>query len=305
MMRPLPSSRYYRALMGGVPVPALRLRHWRPLGRARSTFLRSGRPSNRWPHDAASKFVGGRAADLSARAVVAVLAVALAAGCSSDDDAADSTAATTSFVTAAPSSTAPTIQVTTVPSTATPTTLTATPTTLTATPTTLTISAPPPTPAPTTSVNTSGPVGPESEVRAAIAAATEAFSACLLALPACDPATLEATRSGAILAVNQQNIEDWNAAGYAVRDRDQFRYVIESVEVDASGTSATAVVCIADGSKLVMPGAGPGGADVIVDGTYVSGRESWEMQLEADGVWRVHDAPALGPTESSDVCPPR
>jgi archaellum component FlaF (FlaF/FlaG flagellin family) len=99
-------------------------------------------------------------------------------------------------------------------------------------------------------------------------------------------------------------VNEWNAAGYEVRDREQFRYVIESVEIDPSGTVATVVVCVADGSTLVLPAAGPGSTDVIVDGTYVSGRESWDMRLGVDGVWRVYDAPALGPTESSDVCPP-
>jgi hypothetical protein len=126
---------------------------------------------------------------------------------------------------------------------------------------------------------------------------------CLLALPACDPATLEATRAGTILSVNTSRIEEWNSAGYEVRDRDQYRYVVESVDVEPTGESAVAIVCIADGSKLVLPAAGPGSTDVIVDGTFVSGRESWEMQIGADGVWRVHNAPALGPTESSDVCP--
>jgi hypothetical protein len=142
----------------------------------------------------------------------------------------------------------------------------------------------------------------DAEVRAAVAAAVDAFNVCLLALPKCDVAALAATRAGVVLERNAARATEWNNAGYAVRDRDRFRYVIESVTVDASGMKATAVVCIADGSKLVRPGAAPDGGDVIVDGAYVSGRERWELRLDA-GVWRVYDAPAVGPTEARDVCP--
>ena len=93
------------------------------------------------------------------------------------------------------------------------------------------------------------------------------------------------------------------AAGYTVRNRDQFRFVIEKVSVSPSGVQAAVLVCIADGSDLVKPGAGPGGADVIVDDAYTSGRASWDVRLDTDGVWRAYDAPAVGTTESSDVCP--
>jgi hypothetical protein len=82
-----------------------------------------------------------------------------------------------------------------------------------------------------------------------------------------------------------------------------FRYVIEKVTLQPDLTRATATVCIADGSRLVRPGIGPGGADVIVDDTFGSGRETWDMRLDADGTWRAYGAPASGPTETSDVCP--
>jgi hypothetical protein len=153
----------------------------------------------------------------------------------------------------------------------------------------------------TTSVVATGKV--EVDVRAAITAAQSAYSACLIALPACDPSTLTSTRAGPILAVNTKRLNEWISAGYAVRDRDQFRFVIESVGVDAGLKRATATVCIADGSKLVRPGAGPDGADVIVDGSYVSGRSAWDMRLDSDGIWRVYDAPAQGTSAEKDICP--
>jgi hypothetical protein len=143
----------------------------------------------------------------------------------------------------------------------------------------------------------------EADVRAAVVSAAAAFDACLRALPNCDVATLTDTRAGTVLAVNSQRITEWNEAGYEVRDRGQSRLVVESVTVDLDAGRATAVVCIADGSKLVQPGAGLGGADVIVDGSFVSGRESWEMRLDPDGRWRLYEAPALGPTEATDICP--
>jgi len=103
--------------------------------------------------------------------------------------------------------------------------------------------------------------------------------------------------------VNTARITEWNQAGYAVIDRDQFRYVIESVDVAEDLRQATVTVCFADGSKLVDPGAGPGGSDVIIDGAFTSGREAWDVRLNDDGVWRAYDAPLIGTTEATDVCP--
>ena len=142
----------------------------------------------------------------------------------------------------------------------------------------------------------------ESNVRAALDLAQSSFSDCLTAMPACDPSTLAVARAGDLLKRNVSRIEEWNAAGYTVIDRDQFRYVIESVTIGDDRTTATVVVCIADGSKLVLPGAAPDGGNVIVDDAYTSGRSQWEMRLDGDGRWRGYDAPAVGPTESTDQC---
>jgi hypothetical protein len=98
-------------------------------------------------------------------------------------------------------------------------------------------------------------------------------------------------------------VSQWNLAGYVVADRDQFRYVIESVDVADDFMTATVTICYADGSKLVDPGAGPGGADLVIDGTFSSGREAWDMRLDPDGVWRAYDAPLVGAAEATDVCP--
>lgn len=208
---------------------------------------------------------------------VAVAAVLLL-GCRSSDDAATET--DTPITQASISTTATTV----VDSTSTTSS------------TSVSVSTDPP---PTLEVMTEA----EQEVRAAVDRAVAGFSACLVAMPGCDAASLAATRGDPLLAVNVARVGEWNAAGYTVVDRDQFRYVIEDVELSADGLQATVTVCVADGSKLVDPGAGPDGADLIVDGTYVSGREAWDMRLGDDGIWRVHDGPVIGTTEATDVCP--
>jgi hypothetical protein len=122
-------------------------------------------------------------------------------------------------------------------------------------------------------------------------------------MPNCDPATLAATRADPLLAVNVGRVTEWNGEGYTVIDRDQFRHVIESVELSDDLRRATVTVCFADGSKLIVPGAGPDGADLIIDGAFVSGREAWDVRLADDGIWRAHDAPLIGTTEVTDICP--
>jgi hypothetical protein len=140
-------------------------------------------------------------------------------------------------------------------------------------------------------------------VRSATVAAIDDFSACLVAMPNCDTSTLASTRADPLLTVNTNRVAEWNAAGYTVVDRDEFRYVIESIVIAESLDQATVTVCFADGSKLVEPGVGPGGIDVIIDGAFASGREAWDMRLDDDGIWRAYDAPLIGETEDTDVCP--
>jgi len=145
-------------------------------------------------------------------------------------------------------------------------------------------------------------VSADVAVRDAVARAQATFSACLVALPLCDPATLAVARAGDLLARNTTLIVEWNSLGYTVRDRDQFRFVVESVVVDPSLATAVATVCIADGSRLVLPNAAPDGSDVVIDDEYTSGRSEWDMRLDADGAWRLHDSTPIGVAETVDVC---
>jgi len=72
---------------------------------------------------------------------------------------------------------------------------------------------------------------------------------------------------------------EWNGEGYTVIDRDQFRHVIEGLDLSADLRQATVTVCFADGAKPVDTVAAPDGTDIIIDGTFVSGREAWDMRL--------------------------
>lgn len=234
--------------------------------------------------------MGGR--DLPVlRAVAIVLAAVGLAACSGSDSSVDSTpvaaSAATSSSTASTSTTEAPVE-----------TSTTEPVPTTSVETTTTVAT-----VPSTAPSTAATVDAESEIRAALAQSFDDFSACLVSMPTCDPTVLEATQGGDLLAGNVGRIEEWNAAGYTVIDRDQFRYVIEAVEVSEAGDRATALVCIADGSKLVEPGAGPDGGDRIVDDVYVSGRDSWQLQLDDDGRWRAFAAPSVAQTEESDICP--
>ena len=242
--------------------------------------------SRLWGADHASRVssVEGGVGVVAGRWVGALVSCALLlAACASDDGAAPDT---------------------TVPATATslgPETATSTSTSSSSPRTTTTTSTTTATTAPTTTLDPRVTV--ETDVRVAVDLAIVDFSACLVAMPNCDPSTLAATRADPLLAVNVSRVAEWNGKGYTVIDRDQFRHVIEDVELSADLRKATVTVCFADGSKLIDPGAGPGGADLIIDGAFVSGHEAWDMRLGNDGVWRAHDAPLIGTTEVSDVCP--
>lgn len=262
---------------------AITLAHYRKTSwrRARRGEGRIDRRS----HAIASNRMAGAAHRLgrgAGRIVAVVCIAAILAACSSSASVGPTSAAPTTSGTSSSTATLPPITTSAKPTSTTASTVT----TMTA--------------ATTTTVDPKAAA--ELAVRALVKAATDDFSACLLAMPQCDVASLAATRAGPLLERNRARIQEWNAAGYTVRNRERFRFVIESVTL-TSANSASAVVCIADGSRLVKPGAGPGGADVVIDETYGSGRETWDIRLDPDGRWRVYDAPASGPTESRDVCP--
>ena len=60
--------------------------------------------------------------------------------------------------------------------------------------------------------------------------AIDDFSACLAAMPNCDTSTLAETRADPLLTVNTSRVAEWNGRLHR-RDREQFRFVIEVVEL--------------------------------------------------------------------------
>ncbi len=95
---------------------------------------------------------------------------------------------------------------------------------------------------------------------------------------------LAAARAGELLDRNVTLINEWNSLGYTVRDRDQFRFVTESVAIGTDGVSAVGDGVHRRRTRLVLPNAAPDGSDVVLDDEYTSGRSEWNMRLEADGV---------------------
>ena len=122
------------------------------------------------------------------------------------------------------------------------------------------------------------------------------------ALPKCDVATLAASRGGVSLANLIKAITEYNAAGKISRRRERNHYKIEEVTI-VGPDRASAVVCNTDGSETVLPGGGPNGEDVITDDLFVSRRDTYEMQLDADGVWRLYGGAIIGNPSGVDLCP--
>lgn len=160
-----------------------------------------------------------------------------------------------------------------------------------------------PTTVPETTTTVDSAAAADADVRGAVDLVITTFSDCLVAMPTCDTSSLAAARAGELLATNTARISEWNSKGYTARNRESFRYVIESIVLSDDLRRATVVVCFSDDSDLVLPGGAPDGSDVVIDDTYGSGRESWDLRLDSDGVWRAYAAPALGPIETVDVCP--
>ena len=144
--------------------------------------------------------------------------------------------------------------------------------------------------------------GPEQAVRAAIDKVQANSNACMTALPKCEVATLAATQGGSSLEQRTKLMTQYNAEGQVSRNRDRNHYKIESVTIQTPGR-ASAVVCNTDGSERVRPGAGPNGIDIIVDDLFVSRRDTYEMQLDADGVWRLYGGSIIGNPSAVDLCP--
>jgi hypothetical protein len=193
-------------------------------------------------------------------AAVLVAAVLVVAGCSDDAESAPATtAAVTTTTTAAP------------PPTSSTTTTTAAP------------------PVETTASTIDPRVQADADVRALIQRDFEILTTCRAAMPNCDTSTFAETRIGIALDALVQRFAERNADGQATRGLDRVVRTIERVELSDDIASAVVVICTDDGAVRYRPGAGPGGADVIVDDGFSSRRDGTLVQRTADGAWRIVD----------------
>ena len=153
-----------------------------------------------------------------------------------------------------------------------------------------------PSPAPTTSTTTAAPTTTttiraatrdELAVRAAWKGWLAASEACDVDPKGCDRAGLANYMAGSSLTNKLLATDTLISKGWGVREGPggiDDRYKIESV----TSTEGQAIVqyCQFDEGVTVDPGAGPGGADVIINDTVAS-RRIRTVFTRPDGVWKV------------------
>ena len=228
---------------------------------------------------------GGGAVAARRGGVVFVAVGVLLAGCSSSGPKASPPTTIVSSVASTKASTVAPTPVTTVGSTSTSTTTT--------------------TLAPTTTSTTVDPKATaEAAVRADLQAGVSAYKVCLIAMPSCDPQSLTKAFSGPALDRNIAIIKDGNAHGYATRDVDRYRVVVTGIKFadGAAPSPASVSVCLSDGAQVVRPGAGPDGADVIVNDEVHTELITLDVRLGASGTWLVNDSVSNGPVQQGDQC---
>lgn len=129
-------------------------------------------------------------------------------------------------------------------------------------------------PAPTTTVLMS-----EEAAAAAVVALFDEWTACLAAMPDCDPATVSSdSTTGVFRDSRSASAAEFSAAGYSFENLESLRIVVESATVDDVNGLARVVTCAEDaGIGLTANG------DVF-DDRFVSYRWEWEL-VASGGRW--------------------
>jgi hypothetical protein len=186
----------------------------------------------------------------------------------------------------------------------------AAPTTTSATTTSSTTAAPPATTSTTAApTTTEDPTAELEEVAsAAYLAAVDAFVACTDDLDGCDPQTLGEFNAGEALDNLIGTVEALRGQGAEVlppEDPANRYVVVEAAElVDGSRTEVQVQYCEVDGRRVVQPGAGPDGADVVLTDTVDAVRGVALVELGVDGRWRVTRYATVERSTEENVCPP-
>jgi hypothetical protein len=181
--------------------------------------------------------------------------------------------------------------------------------------TTVAVSEPEPTPtteAPTTTVAPTTTLDPAESLAAQVEAdLLETFRLT-------DEALLDPTNDEAVAAaldgyvgsnrdLIEARLDDFRSNGYVTRPNPEVEalVIVEKPAVLASSPADTAViqVCEVDSWIVVEPGAGPDGADAIVDPDVTSYRSNYVLLL-VDGRWRIRGSELLAEFPGEPSCPP-
>ena len=214
-----------------------------------------------------------------ARVVGLALAGCLAAGCSTGDDSAVTTASTET--TAVTDTTETTVQAASSSSSTE-----------------------------TTASTTELPADPIAAAEQAAAQAVldkeDAWRVCISDVPTCDvDAALAASTTGESLEKRKETLETWRGNGWLALPPVDPAHVgdeIIEVEIYAEQTRARVRHCQIDGGVLVDPGAGSDGSDVIINDDVVSVLSDDTVILGQDGIWRVEQIEVVSRTEGGGGC---
>jgi hypothetical protein len=130
----------------------------------------------------------------------------------------------------------------------------------------------------------------------------ELFRTCVQDPESCDEQQFEQTASGEALENLVARIRRLREEGLVVRVP---HGIPEPVFQDFEQLRPDEVrlrVCEVDTGVMVEPGAGPGGADVIIDDAVVTDVFDEYVRLDSDGVWRVFRAELVTRIEGDGGC---
>lgn len=85
-------------------------------------------------------------------------------------------------------------------------------------------------------------------------------------------------------------------------DADHLHFEVESVQLLTLVEEAQVISCIIDGRRVVDPGGGENGEDLLIDGDIVSGTTHNILTRGADGAWRLSEGSRLVMGDGPDGC---
>jgi hypothetical protein len=99
----------------------------------------------------------------------------------------------------------------------------------------------------------------------------------------------------------ERYLNDLVANGERVVRQPETRFVVLAPTAETYGPSATFEMCVVDADLRVRTGAGPNGADLIVDDVLASGIQTYQF-VQVDGRWVVSDFETTIREEGRSLC---